>query len=128
MNPENKTILSIGYNGLPRNVEDDPEILNNKELKLANIIHGELNAILNASYNGISIKGAYLYVWGLPPCSSCTSAIIQSGIEKVYFVNTNNKKTSFWHTEFSEKSVPKLNSAKVQYTEFELCPQTGLLI
>jgi dCMP deaminase len=42
-----------------------------------------MNVIYNASYNGSSLDGATLYVWGLPVCSECAKGIIQTGITRV---------------------------------------------
>jgi len=43
----------------------------------------EMNVIYNATYNGVSLNGARLYVYGLPICSECAKGIIQVGIEEV---------------------------------------------
>ena len=42
-----------------------------------------MNAIYNATYSGVSLDGAVLYVYGLPICSECAKGIIQVGIKKV---------------------------------------------
>ena len=39
--------------------------------------------IYNATYNGVSLDGATLYVWGLPVCSDCAKGVIQTGIKRV---------------------------------------------
>lgn len=75
-----KTIASLGYNGLPRGVSDDEVLLQDKQYKLARTVHAELNAILNCANKPV---GCTLYVWPLPPCSHCATAIIQSGIVEV---------------------------------------------
>ena len=46
-------------------------------------LHAEMNAILNALYNGSSVKGSTIFVSGLPVCNECAKAIIQAGIKKV---------------------------------------------
>jgi dCMP deaminase len=77
-------ILSQGYNGFPRGINDMPGRLNDRDTKLTYTIHAEMNAIFNASYSGISLNGASLYVFGLPICSECAKGVIQVGISKVY--------------------------------------------
>ena len=47
------------------------------------MIHAEMNAIYNATYNGVSLDGATLYVHGLPCCANCALGIIQVGIKRV---------------------------------------------
>ncbi|NCA14162.1 MAG: hypothetical protein EBS89_08535, partial [Proteobacteria bacterium] len=43
-----RRVVSVGYNGLPRGVEDSEERLHNREVKYKMIIHAERNAILFA--------------------------------------------------------------------------------
>ena len=75
-------ILSVGYNGFPRGVEDTHYRLANRETKYKLIEHAERNAIYNAARIGVSLLGSTLYVaW--KPCHECARAIIQSGISTV---------------------------------------------
>lgn len=78
-------VLATGYNGFPRGVEDSVERYENKELKSKYVVHAEMNCIYNATYNGISLDGSSLYVFGLPPCSECAKGIIQVGIKEVFY-------------------------------------------
>lgn len=80
---DNRRILSQGYNGLPRGIDDNSERLNNRDLKYIYVVHAEKNVIYNATYNGVSLDGATLYVHGLPVCSECAKGIIQVGIKRV---------------------------------------------
>ena len=93
IDPETKTIVSTGYNGFPRNIEDSEERLNNRELKYKFVVHAEMNAIMNALYNNRSVKNCILFVHGLPCCSDCAKAIIQSGIKEIV---TDSKASSKW--------------------------------
>ena len=76
-------ILSQGFNGFPRGIKDSEERLNNRERKYELVVHAEMNAIYNASLNGVSLKDSTLYVYGLPICNECAKGIIQVGIKKV---------------------------------------------
>ena len=78
-------VLATGYNGFPRGVEDSAERYENKDTKGKLVVHAEMNCIYNATYNGISLDGSHLYVWGLPPCSECAKGIIQVGIKEVSY-------------------------------------------
>lgn len=82
IDPENKNILGVGYNGFPRGIRDDSR-LDQKVTKYPLIVHAEMNVIFNAAINGVSLRGASLYIYGLPPCSECTKGIIQSGVKRV---------------------------------------------
>ena len=73
-------IVSVGYNGFPKNIHDCPEMLNNRETKYNMIVHGEMNAILFANR---SLVGCTLYTYPFIPCPRCSSMIIQSGITRV---------------------------------------------
>lgn len=99
----NRRILSTGYNGFPAGIEDSLNRLNDREEKYKYIVHAEKNCIYNACLNGISLKNASLYVWGLPVCSECAKGVIQVGITNVYCGHDNNNDyhTSIWKESFS---------------------------
>ena len=78
-----KEVLSQGFNGFPRGIVDSEDRYNNRETKYKYVVHAEVNAIYNATYSGVSLDGAVLYVYGLPICSECAKGIIQVGIKKV---------------------------------------------
>ncbi len=76
------SILSCGYNGLPRGVEYKDERTEVRPIKYKYFEHGERNAIYNAARHGIALEGSTAYVTG-PPCSDCGRGLIQSGIKEV---------------------------------------------
>jgi len=73
-------VVSSGYNGFPRGVPDDADLLSVREVKYDLVIHAEVNAILFAQRD---LDGCTIYVWPAPPCSRCASVIAQSGIKRV---------------------------------------------
>ena len=83
-------ILSTGYNGTPSGFINCDEKWNNKYTKEHHQwsktyeIHAEMNAILWAARNGISIKEATIYS-SLEPCSECSKNIIGSGILRIVY-------------------------------------------
>jgi len=88
-----KRIVSTGYNGTPRgtrNCSDGgcPRCNNfaeaGKNLEECYCSHGEENAIVQAAYHGISIKGGTLYTT-FSPCLLCTKMIINAGITEVIY-------------------------------------------
>jgi dCMP deaminase len=87
-------VLSQGFNGLPRGLKDDFIRLHDRETKYKFVVHAEMNAIYNATYNGTSLDGATLYVYGLPICSECAKGVIQVGIKRV--VMPNQKMDGKW--------------------------------
>lgn len=76
-------ILSQGYNGFPRGILDSADRYNDRPTKYKLVVHAEMNVIYNATFNGVSLDGASLYVYGLPVCSECAKGIIQVGIKEV---------------------------------------------
>ena len=100
-----RELRSAGFNGFPRGIADTSERLNDRELKLKLIVHGEMNAILAAARVGIPLHGCTLYlaatdtsglVWGGPPCTRCTVEIIQAGIAEIVSFTPKNG-PSKWH-------------------------------
>lgn len=88
-----KRIVSTGYNGTPRgatncNEGGCPRCASNApsgtSLSECVCSHAEENAIVQAAYHGVSIKGATLYTT-FSPCLICTKMILNSGIEKVVY-------------------------------------------
>lgn len=81
-------VVSIGYNGMPRRIEDD--VLpwghgEGLESKYLYVCHAEFNAILNTR-NGSALNGCSIYVT-LFPCNECAKAIIQVGIREVVYLS-----------------------------------------
>lgn len=78
------TIISTGYNGFPRLVNDDVENRHQRPIKYFFTEHAERNAIYSAARYGVSLDQATIYISGHGwPCSDCARAIIQSGISRV---------------------------------------------
>lgn len=112
VNDENK-IVSIGYNGSPRGLNDDDmpwerngDFINTK---YAYVCHSELNAILN--YNG-SLKGTRIYVT-LFPCNECAKVIVQAGIKEVIYLSDK-----YNGTESNIVSKKILDSVGIKYREY----------
>ena len=76
---EQKQVLSLGYNGFPRGVDDWASRYEDREMKLLYVAHAERNALDNAFAD---VRGATMYT-SLCPCNECAKSIIQRGIKKV---------------------------------------------
>lgn len=90
---KDRRIISTGYNGTPRGIKNCneggcPRCNNFSEsgtkLEECFCSHAEENAIVQAAYHGISIKGATLYST-FSPCLLCTKMIINGGISEVVY-------------------------------------------
>ena len=95
VDPIKKIILSGGYNGFPRGILDSADRYNDRPMKYKLVVHAEMNVIYNATFNGVSLDGASLYVYGLPVCSECAKGIIQVGIKKV-IIYTDDAVPTIW--------------------------------
>ena len=111
---EKGQVLSQGYNGFPRGVKDSKERYNHKETKYRYVVHAEQNCIYNATYNGVSLKGASMYVYGLPVCNECAKAMIQVGIKRIV-MPFDGEIPEIWQ-ESCEKAKALCEEAGVQYS------------
>lgn len=78
VNPD-RQVISLGFNGFPRGVIDDPSRYATKAVKYLFVSHAERNALDNAFGD---VRGATLYTT-LFPCNECAKGIIQRGISCV---------------------------------------------
>jgi dCMP deaminase len=92
---KDKRILSTGYNGAPSGVRhcleigclrEKMKVASGERHELCRGIHAEQNAIIQAAFHGVSIRGASLYCTNLP-CSICAKMIINAGIKKIYYLD-----------------------------------------
>lgn len=79
---DERRIISTGYNGLPQGIADLSDRLTDREWKLNVTVHAEVNAIINAGKHGARTEHSTLYTT-FPPCSNCSSSIIQAGVSRV---------------------------------------------
>jgi dCMP deaminase len=82
---QDRTIVSTGYNGFPRGVNDNISERYDRPLKYTWMCHAEENALLNAAREGIKVEGGTIYVTPLSPCMRCARGIIQAGIKEVVY-------------------------------------------
>jgi len=92
---KDRRILATGYNGAPSGLRHCAEVgcLREKQnvpsgerAELCRGLHAEQNAIIQAAYHGVQIKGSVLYVTNLP-CSICVKMLINAGIEKIIYLD-----------------------------------------
>ena len=95
---KNNQIVSTGYNGFPRGMEDKDDSKHERPIKYKYTEHAERNAVYNAARCGISLDGCSLYC-NLAPCCDCARAIVQSGIKTVYIKTLIDDCPKRWHEE-----------------------------
>ncbi len=79
---EDKTPSSYGYNGFPRDIDDDAAERHERPDKYDWTEHAERNAIYNATRTGQTLLNDTIYVTHVP-CPDCARAILQVGIKRV---------------------------------------------
>lgn len=112
-------ILSVGFNGFPRGVNDNPERYADKQQKYPRIAHAEMNAIAQAARTGVRLLGSTMLVTALYPCSMCARIIIQSGIKQVYAPIADEDTNPLWISEglISESMFSESGVHVIQYRE-----------
>ena len=75
-------VIIPGVNGLPKALGNTCE---HDGTTKPSVIHAELNCILKAQREGISIVGSTLYVTN-SPCEHCASLIIMTGVARVVYI------------------------------------------
>jgi dCMP deaminase len=89
-----KHIIATGYNGAPTGIShclevgclrEQQGIPSGERHELCRGLHAEQNAIIQAAYHGVSIKGGTMYCT-FRPCTICIKMIINSGIQRVMFL------------------------------------------
>lgn len=88
-----RRIISTGYNGTPRGIPNCSEggcprcagaALSGEQLGDCVCAHAEENAIVQAAYHGIAVRGGALYCT-LSPCLLCCKMIINAGLRDVVY-------------------------------------------
>jgi len=74
-----------GYNGIPRNMDDEDPYRHEKPLKNVFFEHAERNAIFSAARTGYKTIDCTLVVTKFP-CAECARAIIQCGFKQLITV------------------------------------------
>jgi dCMP deaminase len=87
-------ILSTGYNGAPKGLPHCSEVgclreqlgvKSGERHELCRGLHAEQNAIIQAAYHGVSVRGGKIYCT-TKPCSICTKMLINAGIQEIVYI------------------------------------------
>jgi dCMP deaminase len=92
-----KQVISIGYNGFPRGVDDSQESRHSSASKYLWTEHAERNAIYGAARLGIATRGCEMFLSWFP-CMDCARAIVQAGITRLVAIqpDTSDAKCEAW--------------------------------
>ena len=76
------SVLSTGYNGIPRGMDDNNPVRWERPTKYLWVSHAELNALCSAARHGTAVENGIAVVT-MFPCCDCAKALIQSGIKTI---------------------------------------------
>jgi dCMP deaminase len=77
-------VMLPGFNGSPRGMDNACEDENN--VTKPSVIHAELNCIMKAAREGVSVVDSTIYVT-LSPCIQCAAMLIQAGVTRVVYAD-----------------------------------------
>ena len=89
-----RRLLATGYNGVPSGVthcevagclREKLGVPSGERHELCRGLHAEQNAIIQAAFHGVSIRGADLYCTNLP-CIICAKMLINAGVRRVVYL------------------------------------------
>lgn len=116
LKPESLNILSLGYNGFPRGIDETPERWE-RPAKYNFVCHAEANALTNACRSGVCTEGS-IAVITMYPCCTCTKSLIQAGIKTIISIApdiTHEK----WGEEFKISKI-MLEEARIEMMEISV--------
>jgi dCMP deaminase len=90
---DKKRVVSIGYNGFPRGVDDRHDRYDDRPTKYLFVAHAERNALDNAP---MMVDNCTMYVT-LLPCNECAKSIIQKGITTVVTYRPEREDVFNWN-------------------------------
>lgn len=110
-------VRGIGYNGIPRYLNDDVQERHNRPEKYLWFNHAEMNLLNNCARIGIPTEGCTIYVTQ-HPCAACSRSLIQSGIKRTVYLKSSADFEERWLTEITV-SDEMLNEAGVVVKFYE---------
>lgn len=94
-----RRIVSLGYNGFPRKMEDCDEWYDNRDEKYSRTVHCEMNAAIAAKE---PLNGHTLYTWPFMSCDRCFVHMIQYGITRFVAPTASADKLERWGNAFNK--------------------------
>lgn len=98
-------IISDGYNGTPSGFPNDCE--DAEGLTLWYVLHAEANAIMKVARSTNNARGATLYLTHAP-CKDCSKLILQSGIQRLVYLDAYKDPSGLQLLEKGSVAVGKL--------------------
>ena len=107
-------ILSVGYNGFPRQNPDSAENLTNRSSKYARMVHAEENALLFRPPHYSA--GLTIYTWPFSSCAHCTAVCLQCGVCRFVSLPPTDEPLKRWGANLEEaKRIATEGYARVEW-------------
>lgn len=87
-------IISVGFNGFPRWMKDEPQLYLDRAEKYSRIVHAEMNALIFAQQQ-IPYSSS-LYTYPFIPCDRCCVQFIQTGIDRFVSIQPSAEHEGRW--------------------------------
>lgn len=113
---ENK-IVSTGFNGFPKYVNDNIHRYKDRDLKYQLVIHSEINALLQAKR---SVNGFSIYSFPMIPCIRCCVTLIQAGIKKIVTCPLSKELDLRWDSTLCEEILREANIELIYINSYDL--------
>lgn len=97
-----KSIQSVGFNGFPKTMPDNPDWYSNREEKYSRIVHCEINALIHA---GGPVQGHTLYTYPFASCDRCCVQMIQAGIYRMVAPVPSEDALTRWASSFEKTKL-----------------------
>lgn len=121
VNP-NRSIVSIGFNGLPSTIPaaNEEKYLLDRELKLATILHAEENSIAYATQ---SLENCCVYTYPIMTCAKCASQLLQRGVRRFVAPKLSESDSRYerWEPSFkiSRELIKSSHAELIEYEYFD---------
>jgi dCMP deaminase len=111
----NKSVISIGFNGLPVNCNDEIKERFEPPQKYMWTIHSEANSLIQAAKLGQKTEGCVMYIT-LFPCANCAGLIVNAGIIKIICENKPNFNDERWGENWKiAETILNEGGVKIEY-------------
>ena len=90
----NRSVASMGFNGFPKEMDDDPRLYEIRDMKYDRVVHAEMNALMFCR-DPVPLYGYSLYTTA-PCCSRCAIHMIQAGIRKFIWPRATPEQQTRW--------------------------------
>lgn len=112
--PDGKRIVSKGYNGFPKRMQDNPAWLTDRTEKYRRIVHCEMNAAMFARE---PLDGCTLYTYPFLSCDRCFVHMVQYGITRFVGPKIPDDIASRWGDaiDWVKTEAARMNLEMVEY-------------